>query len=202
VALVVEKQAEAPLNGIFQSSEGEELHKIACQFTKDQYEERFACELSEFHPNTVSVYENNILTAVAGFRGAASGQLFLEQYLDTPIEDCIWAKFTPPAKRHEIVELGGFAASSRHAAFPLMMYLAPALHKLGYTKLVCTANKPIQICLKRLGLNPIFVADADQTKLAASDERWGTYYKGHPQIFTGDIKAGIQAMAKKAALRR
>ena len=83
-----------------------------------------------------------------------------------------------------------------------MMYLAPALYELGYKKLVCTANKPIQICLKRLGLDPIFVADVDQTRLADSEETWGTYYKGQPQVFTGDIKAGIQAMAQKAASRR
>jgi hypothetical protein len=58
------------------------------------------------------------------------------------------------------------------------------------------------MCLRKLGLDPIFVADADQTKLIEPDENWGTYYKGQPQIFAGDIKAGIEAMAKKTAACR
>ena len=190
------------VNGIYQASEGDDLHRTATQFTREQYKERFSSELTEFYPNTVSVYEDGVLTAVAGFRGAGTGKLFLEQYLDTPIEDCIWEKFTPPAERHEIVELGGFAATTRHAALALMQYLAPTLYELGYKKLVCTANKPIQMCLRKLGLEPIFVADADEAKLTESNENWGTYYKGHPQIFTGDIKAGIQAMAAKAIARK
>jgi len=83
------------------------------------------------------------LTAVAGYRGAGTGPLFLEQYLDQPIEDCIWTKFTPPAERHEIVELGGFAAINHRAALPLVMHLAPALYELRFKKLVCTANRLI-----------------------------------------------------------
>ena len=188
----IQEIIEPPINGIIQATEGDDLHRIACEFTKDQYEARFGCTLTEFYPNTVSVYEDGVLTAVAGFRGAGTGKLFLEQYLETPIEQCIWAKFTPPAERHEIVELGGFAATSRRAALPLMIYLAPALYELGYKKLVCTANKPIQMCLRTLGLDPIFVADADQGKLKTSDEDWGTYYNGQPQVFTGDIEAGIE----------
>jgi hypothetical protein len=198
----VEVVKNMPVNGIFQAREGDDLQLAAVEFTRAHYKERFGCELTEFYPNTVSLYEDGVLTAAAGFRGAGTGKLFLEQYLDKPIESCIWAKFTPPAERHEIVELGGFAATSRYAALPLMLYLAPALYELGYKKLVCTANKPIQLCLRKLGLDPIFVADADQSKLIEPGENWGSYYKGRPQVFTGDIKAGIEAMAERAVVHR
>jgi hypothetical protein len=187
---------ETPRSGIFQATEGQLLHKVACDFTRDQYELRFSCQLTEFYPNTFSVYDKGELTAVAGYRGAGTGPLFLEQYLDNPIEDCIWAKFTPPAERDEIVELGAFAALNHRAALPLMLHLAPALDELGFKKLVCTANKPIQRCLGKLGLEPIFVADAKPSMVPASKTNWGSYYEGHPEVFAGDIKAGMRAMAK------
>ncbi len=179
---------------LIQASEGDYLHKIGCQFTREQYRIRFKCELSEFYPNTISLYEMGELVAVAGYRGATSGRLFLEQYLDQPIESCIQQWFMPPAERDEIVELGGFAALNRNAAFALMIPLAPMLHDLGFKFLVCTANKPIQKCLAKLGLNPAFISAANPANMDTSETSWGDYYAGRPRVLAGNIRAGIRAL--------
>ncbi len=178
-------------SGIVQASDGDYRHKIACEFTRDQYHLRFQCELRDFYPNTISLYEMDELVAVAGYRGAGSAPLFLERYLDLPIETCIQNTFATPTKRHEIVELGGFAALNRKAAFRLMASVAPVLKKLGFKVLACTANKPIQNCLTRLGLNPAFISEATAKDAKSSASNWGSYYTGQPRVLAGNITAGI-----------
>jgi hypothetical protein len=143
--------------------------------------------------------ENGQCVAVAGFRGAAGETLFLENYLDAPVEDCLQSSFGAVTDRRRIVELGGFAALGRSTAFSLMQYLAPALYELGYEKLVCTANAPIRKCLVMLGLKPVVLAEAARDKvIKVGEEDWGNYYEGKPQVLAGDIEAGIQAMSRLA----
>jgi Thermostable hemolysin len=188
---------ENPITGIFCASNGEDLHELACEFARDQYAGRLSCNLVSFYPNTISLYVDGRLTAVAGYREAAREQLFLEQYLDAPIEECLRRKFQPGATRSHIVEIGGFAALGCGAGLALMQQLAPTLLDLGFRQLVCTANRAIQKCLSSLGLEPVFIAQADADRISTPVSDWGNYYEGNPVVLAGDIEAGMKAMVPR-----
>jgi hypothetical protein len=174
----------------------QDLYEVACQFVAQQYARRFSSLITRFYPHMFIACENGGCVAVAGFRGAAADTLFLENYLDAPVEEYLRSSFGSAVDRHHIVELGGFAAINRSSAFALMQYLAPALYELGYEKLVCTANAPIRKCLVKLGLNPVVLAEAASEKVIKGGDDWGNYYASNPRVLAGDIEAGMQAMCK------
>ena len=190
--------SQTPISGVFRVQKNQALYGVACQFVAQQYARRFSSLITQFYPHMFIACENGQCVAVAGFRGAAGETLFLENYLDAPVEDYLQSSFGAVTDRRRIVELGGFAAMGRSAAFSLMQYLAPALYELGYEKLVCTANAPIRKCLVMLGLKPVVLAEAASDKVKMVGEDWGNYYEGKPRVLAGDIEAGIQAMSRLA----
>lgn len=133
--------------------------------------------------------------AVAGFRCAGEESLFLEQYLDLPVEATLRDKLDTSGGRPSIVEIGGLAAESRHAAFNLMVALAPALLESGFVIAVCTINKPVRNCLARMGIEHVCLGVADPSRLEPGGGEWGTYYDSDPVVVAGDIRAGVRAIA-------
>ncbi len=187
-----------PQSEIIVSKPGEADYAIAVNFVREEFHRRFKCRLTEFYPLIVSRYSGTKLTAVAGLRGAGDTKLFLEQYLGQPVEAVIGNHFPAQIDRSKIVELGGFAALDRQAALALMLAIPPLLIEQGFEKLVCTANRPIQKCLDRLGLQPVCLAEALIDEIQASPtSNWGSYYAGHPLVLAGDIQAGWRTMEQR-----
>lgn len=186
------------LNGLELAKTGSDRHKAACEFTQKHYQRRFGCTLKHFMPSSFSYCQGSRLMAVAGFRSAGEETLFLEQYLDLPVEEALTEKLESPGKRESIVEIGGLAAESRGAAFNLMTALAPALLEMGFITAVCTVNKPVRNCLDRLGIEHVCLGIADPSRLQEGDDGWGTYYESEPAVLAGDIRAGVRAITSLA----
>lgn len=155
-----------------------------------EYAQHFDCQLQHFMPHTLSLISAGQLLACTGFQGAASGRLFLEQYLDLPLEACM-----PLPPRQEIVEIGGFAVSHRQYALPFMLQLAPALADLGFTTVACTVTRAMRACLQKLGIAFTSLGAADPSRVDTSNNAWGNYYQHKPQILVGDININLAKMA-------
>lgn len=136
--------------------------------------------------------------AALGYSLAADGPVFLEQYLDGPIEGEIGARLERPLARAEIVEVGNLAASHPGAARALIIGTTTLLHDMGLHVVAFTATTSLLNSFGRLQLRPQVLAPADPARLPGGGRHWGTYYATHPQVMFGDIQYGYSELARLA----
>lgn len=162
-----------------------------------QYERHFGTCHHHVLPNSFNMYSGDQLVGCAGFAGAADAPLFLEQYLDLPIEQSLASGTT--LERAAIVEIGGLAVRHKRYVLPLMMQLAPELLQRRFSMAVCTVTAPVRGCLDKLGIAATVLGAADPARLTTAGN-WGRYYELEPQVMAGSIEAGVVAISQLLAL--
>lgn len=133
--------------------------------------------------------------AALGYSLAADGPLFLEQYLDVPLEEAIGARAGHPVERAQIVEVGNLAAGHPGAARALIVNMTRLLHGHGLHWVAFTATTSLLNSFTRLRLKPGVLAPADPRRLPDAGQHWGTYYHSQPQVMFGDIRYGYAQLA-------
>ena len=82
-----------------------------CRFVRERYAEAHHAQVQQLLPEQfVLRAADGRLLACAGMRQASCGPLFLEHYLDLPIEQQVAAQLRQPVSRSEILEIGNLAA--------------------------------------------------------------------------------------------
>jgi len=143
--------------------------------------------------------EDGAWVAALGYSLAGAAPLFLEHYLDAPIEVEIGARLGRPVARPEIVEVGNLAALHPGAARALIVGTTTLLHELGMHFVTFTATTSLLNSFGRLQLRPQVLALADPARLPGGADQWGRYYDTHPQVMFGDIHHGYSELARLAA---
>ena len=128
--------------------------------------------------------------AALGYTLAADGPVFLEQYLDAPIEAALGGRTGAPVARADIVEVGNLASSHPGAARALIVSTTRHLHAQGLHWVAFTATVSLLNSFTRLRLQPQVLAVADPARLADAGRRWGSYYDTQPKVMFGDIRYG------------
>jgi len=166
------------------------------QFVRDRFRTTWGAEVGELLPWLVGVRDgSDRLTAVAGLRPAATGPLFLEHYLDRPVEEMIASHTGTPVAREQIIEVGNLAASHAGGGRDLIIALTAYLHQ-AQTAWVCFTGGPIlHNAFCRLGLTPICLAEARPEALGAAAAQWGRYYDQHPHVFAGRVEEGFLGLS-------
>jgi hypothetical protein len=160
------------------------------------FADRFSAQLDQLLPNLIATYdENGMISAAAGYRSAASEKLFLEQYLDLPIEATIRSKYGEAVDRSRIVEVGNLATNGGRAAIALIADLIPELITQGFTWVVFTGNDAVRNLFRRLHLFPFAICQADKAVLGAAGSAWGTYYEHHPIVMAGRLIDGAATIS-------
>jgi hypothetical protein len=145
------------------------------------------------------------LVAAAGYRAAADAPLFLETYLDAPIEDVIAARTGQPVARDRIVEIGGLSAMGRRPLIELFARLAQAFDSQGLEMAVVTATAKLRRGFDLIGFDATELAPADPARLPGGAEGWGRYYDAQPVVLAGRIgatRARLDAFAARSGLRQ
>ncbi|MFF7752776.1 thermostable hemolysin [Streptomyces sp. NPDC007971] len=164
------------------------------------YANSFGADITVDPESFLSYLEHNPETgreevlACTGLTAAEGGPLFLEKYLDLPIEDLIRADGQTVTGRHEIVQLGSVASVRATAGAELFKALTVVLWGLGCRYAVMTSTRRSLALQKRLGIvfNPI--AEADPTRLDAGElERWGSFYDQRPLVVYAVIAEQTQS---------
>lgn len=132
--------------------------------------------------------EAGTILAALGFRNAGRETLFLEQYLDAPIDQIL------SVPRHQITEIGNLASAGGGASVFLFAALSAYLHGRAQTHAVVTGTDFIERRLRTLGLNPLRLAKADPDLLLRKDEIWGSYYETQPHVLAGDVGHGYKRL--------
>ena len=164
------------------------------QFIAARFDRAHGACVSHFLPHLVGMRDaRSRWKAALGYGAAIDGPLFLERYLDRPIEEALTVALGWPVHRAGIVEAGNLTAVSAGAARALIPLLARHLHQLGYRWVVFTATREVRNSFSRLGLQPLQLAQADPVRLPDAGASWGRYYQHDPRVMAGKIALGLQA---------
>jgi len=156
--------------------------------------------ISDFMPVLLTMGCNGNITAATGVRAAATQPLFLEQYLDEPVERIVTRITDSTVTRSEIAEIGNLVATQGGASYLLFMVLTAVLDEAGFGWVTFTATPQVQKVLGRLGLPVQRLCAADASRLGPeSAKEWGRYYASRPQVVVGNV-SGARVLLEQHAL--
>ena len=152
--------------------------------------------IAHFMPRLLSLRSvHGELIAAFGLRPAAGARLFLETYLEQPIEEVLQRRMATPVRREEIVEIGNLSALYPGAARWLIVALTALLHSEGYKWVAFTGTAALKNGFHRLGLHPLELAAATIEHLPVQQRAdWGSYYDRAPVVMAGSIENGYNTL--------
>ncbi|OPK01185.1 thermostable hemolysin [Pseudomonas veronii] len=161
-------------------------------FIQQRFRIAHGADIRHFMPQLFGVSQaNGELCAVAGVRLASAEPLFLERYLDHPIEELISAAASQPVDRRAIAEVGNLAASDTGSARLSIIAITWLLAMAGLEWVAFTGNIGLVNSFHRLGLKPVTLCAADPQRLGDERHHWGSYYESQPWVHVGNIRAGF-----------
>ncbi len=167
-------------------------------FVRGVYRERFGAAVRGFAPVLVALRdETGALLAAAGYRAADTGPLFLERYLDAPIEQRLQMASGAPVPRRRIAEVGHLAAARAGEGRRLIALMAPLLAQGGFDWIVSTLTQELRQLFVRLGVAPLALGVADPDKLGEQAADWGSYYDHRPLVQAGHLRHALQALQRR-----
>lgn len=154
------------------------------QFIHDVFAKTYGANVQYFMPQLVSLRdENGELVAAFGLRKADESPLFLEQYLDAPIEIVLSNRFNRTISRHQITEIGNLAVSNPRNAGILIAHIIQHSLDMGLEWGVATAHHSLQNGLVKGGRDVFALQAADPMRLHPAERAtWGSYYNNPPQV--------------------
>lgn len=154
------------------------------QFIHDVFAKNYGANVQQFMPTLISLRgANGELVAAFGLRKADHETLFLEQYLDTPIENVLSNRLNKPVTRNQITEIGNLAVSNPRNAGVLIAHVIQHSLDIGVEWCVATAHHSLQNGLIKGGRDVFALEVADKNRLTPDElATWGSYYSNQPQV--------------------
>jgi hypothetical protein len=168
----------------------------------ETFARHYDARIEHFLPFLLSLQLSSEPGAVAGLRPAAHSPLFLEQYLEGPVEQAVAGAFGTPVERAGIIEVGNLASVTPGSAALLFGLLPILLHEAGIRWVVCTATPQVQSMLDRLDFSTRRICAADAEVLGDSKADWGSYYDSRPEVIAGDVEGAIACALRKRSVAR
>lgn len=177
---------------------GSPRREEAESFIHDVFAQCYGADVTAFAPNLLLLEQNHRVIAAAGWRAASTETLFLEHYLDMPIESAMARLAHQPVQRERIVEVGNLASDRRGGSIHAIVTLADCLDRQGYEWVVFTATRELIGIFSRLGLPLLALAPADPARLGETAKAWGRYYDTHPVVVAGKIRLALDRIGRRA----
>lgn len=185
-------EAETPQMSLSGAVAGDPQRALFEAFIQQRFRKAHGADIRQFMPELFGVQNSSgQLCAVAGVRRAHLESLFLERYLDDPIEPLISATAERPVPRQDIVEVGNLAASDTGSARLSIIAITYLLAMGGLEWVTFTGNIGLVNSFHRLGLKPVTLCAADPERLGEDRHHWGSYYESKPWVHVGNIRAGF-----------
>lgn len=159
------------------------------QFIYTSFELAYGAHVRHFMPQLMSLRNaKGDLLAVCGLRSAGAEKLFLETYLDQPIDAALSQAVGRRVNRSDIIEVGNLAGFRPGMARHLIAVLAAHLHEIGVHWVVFTAIPGLKNAFPKLGIELIPLCHADKSRLdPVYQAEWGSYYGANPYVMAGNV---------------
>ncbi|MEE4185636.1 MAG: thermostable hemolysin [Gammaproteobacteria bacterium] len=159
------------------------------------FAEAYGADVTGFAPFLMSMSCAGRISAAAGIRPAADSPLFLEQYLDAPVEDVLSARYGRAIPRSEIFELGNLAALRPGVCQLIYLIMAGVVARTDLNYAVFAGTRQVAKGVGRLGFCMEPIVAADPARLGTAADSWGTYYKNAPQVTVLDLRKSMTVLA-------
>ncbi|WP_078118427.1 thermostable hemolysin [Thiosocius teredinicola] len=158
-------------------------------FVHAAFERAYGAHVQHFMPTLMSLRnDDDTLLAVLGLRIVDRQPLFLEQYLDRPVEQALSAAAGLPVDRASLVEVGNFAVGAIGGGRWLITALTAYLFGTGHTWAVFTCGPELRNAFRRLGVELVDIAPADPGRLSPQEcACWGRYYEQRPRVMAASV---------------
>lgn len=171
-------------------------------FIRRGFERAYGARLTRLMPALMALHRDTEIVAACGLRAAAAGRLFLESYLDQPVEAEISRVAGIPPNRADIVEVGNLVIARAGYARRLIFHLTTHLYAAGSAWVVFTAVPALRNNFRRLGIPLVTLAAADGDRLpAAARAEWGDYYGQAPMVTAVRVETAFSAVCEAACTR-
>jgi hypothetical protein len=151
-------------------------------YIADKFFNRYGAKISQFMPELLILRCNDDISAAVGFRSAQHHSLFLERYLNLPVDQQLSKILGYPLARSKITEIGNLVSSWRGSSQLLFIALTELMFQRGCEWTIFTATPEVCKLLSRLGLEQITLCHADGQRLGDDLQSWGSYYETQPAI--------------------
>ena len=162
----------------------------------------YGARIHSFLPLLLSQRKRDSISSALGLRRADRGTLFLEQYLDRPVEEVLTEATRHSVARADIVEIGNLVSTCHGSTLMLFLMLAELFAAAGMTWAIFTATPEVHSLLQKLALDQVVLCRADGERLGAELADWGSYYDTHPSVTAVNVSEGRQTLLKKPLTRR
>lgn len=171
-------------------------------FIAQRFKAEYGANLTHFMPLLVALQSHaGDVLALAGVRSALMEPLYLEHYLDAPVEDVLEPIAGVALRRHQIVEMGNLAAVRPGYARYLFAAMTDLLLAWQFRWLCCTGVAGVRNMLRRLDMAPTVIAPAAAHRIPDAARQWGRYYDSNPQVLAGEISRGHDSVMRSGILQ-
>jgi len=171
-------------------------------FIARAYAREFAASIAVHYPLLISVSDGiGGICAAVGVRMACDEALFLEQYLDRPVEATLRHVLDRHVGRDVIVELGSFASTGFNMSVYLLGAVSAYLSTRGFEVGLVTATDKLSRLFDIFDFPTQVICPAGREALRDQTEDWGTYYSRNPRVIAGSIGQCLAAVLKSVAVQ-
>jgi hypothetical protein len=172
-------------------------------FVRDRFAAHYQANVQHFMPCLYGLEaDDGSVHGAVGCRSAAVQPLFLERYLDEPIEDAIAARTGQTVLRADVVEVGNLAARGAGMSRLLIVALTRLLATEGVRWVGFTGTPALINSFRRLGIALHRLAPADPARLGVDRDEWGSYYDAGPQVMVAEVPGADRTLAKAGTYRQ
>jgi hypothetical protein len=172
-------------------------------FIRDRFAAHYRADVRHFMPCLFGLEaDDGSLHGAVGCRSAAVQPLFLERYLDEPIEHAIAARSGEIVERADVVEVGNLAARGAGLSRLLIVALTRLLATEGVRWAGFTGTPALINSFRRLGIALHRLAPADPARLGVDRDEWGSYYDAGPQVMVAEVPGAHRTLAMAGTYRQ
>lgn len=173
--------------------------QLTADFIRRRFNQAYGARPTLHMPPLLAlVSEHGTLLAAVGVRCAAAERLFLENYLDQPVQNCLPE---PNTGRMSVVEIAHLAGVETGISRPLFAALAAWLQRAGLQWVACTGTAQLRNGFRHIGIQVSDLGVADPERLQGAGQDWGTYYDNQPRVLVINVSQGVESLKACGLLR-
>ena len=186
------------LSELFLTSKSIIDRQLTENFIHEIFRQFYGANIHHFLPFLLRLTNSHSqIIAALGFRPANNNDLFLENYLQKPIEQILAGIYKQPVDRKDIVEIGNLAIGERGAARVLIVALTGFLFAARYKWCVFTIARPLINTFRKMGIELETLSPANNDFMNQVEKNnWGSYYQQNPFVMACRVEQAYKVLVE------